>query len=87
MKTGWLTVNGKKYYLNKTSGYRTLGLKKISGKYYYFVEKNKAGYMYKGWKNFGSKKRYFDSKGYMVTGTKKIGGKKYKFDKNGYLKK
>ncbi len=87
MKTGWLTVGSKKYYLNKTSGYRTLGLKKISGKYYYFVEKNNAGYVYKGWKKFGSKKRYFNSKGRMVTGTKKINGKKYKFDKNGYLKK
>ncbi len=87
MKTGWLTVGSKKYYLNKSNGYRTLGLKKISGKYYYFVEKNKAGYMYKGWKKFGSKKRYFDSKGRMVTGTKKISGKKYKFDKKGYLKK
>ena len=87
MKTGWLTVKGKKYYLNKDTGYRTLGLKKISGKYYYFVESKKAAYMYKGWKKFGSKKRYFNSKGYMVTGTKKIGGKKYKFDKNGYLKK
>ncbi len=86
MKTGWLTVGSKKYYLNKKSGYRTLGLKKISGKYYYFVEKNSAGYVYKGWKKFGSKKSYFDSKGYMVTGTKKIGGKKYKFNKNGYLK-
>ncbi len=82
MKTGWLTVGSKKYYLNKTTGLRTVGLKKISGKYYYFVEKNNAGYVYKsGWKKFGSKYRYFDSKGVMKTGWLKVKGKYYYLDK------
>ena len=85
MKTGWLKIGSKKYYLSKSNGYRAVGLKKISGKYYYFVEKNKAAYMYtSGWKKFGSKYRYFGSNGKMYTGWKKIKGNKYYFDKNGY---
>ncbi len=85
MKTGWQTIGGKKYYLNKSTGLRTLGLKKISGKYYYFVEKSSAGYVYKsGWKKFGKKYRYFASNGVMTVGWKTIKGNKYYFDKNGY---
>ncbi len=83
MKTGWLTVGGNKYYLSKSTGYRSVGLKKISGKTYYFVEKNKAAYMYKsGWKKFGSKYRYFDSKGVMKTGWVKVKGKYYYLNKS-----
>ncbi len=83
MKTGWLTVGGKKYYLNKKTGYREVGLKKIGSKKYYFVETNKAAYVYtKGWKKFGSKYRYFDKKGVMKTGWIKVGGKNYYLDKS-----
>ncbi len=83
MKTGWLTVGKKKYYLDKSTGYRTVGLKKISGKTYYFVEKNNAGYMYKsGWKKFGSKYRYFSSNGVMKTGWLKVDGKYYYLNKS-----
>lgn len=84
MKTGWFTLSKKTYYMNKSTGYRTVGLKKISGKTYYFVEKNKAAYRYSGWKSFGKKKRYFDKKGVMAVGKKKIGGKVYRFNKKGY---
>lgn len=83
MKTGWLNHKGKRYYLNPKTGYRAVGLKKIGKNTYYFVEKNKAAYMYKGGlKKFGKKYRYFDKKtGKMKKGWAKIGSHKYYFDK------
>ena len=36
MQTKWLTLDGVKYYLNSDTGLRTLGLNKISDKFYYF---------------------------------------------------
>jgi len=87
MKTGWITVSGKKYYLDSKTGYRQVGLKKIGKKTYYFVEKNKAAYLWTnsgkgGWKKFGSKYRYFDKKGVMATGWKKVKGKYYYLSKS-----
>ncbi|MEE1025553.1 MAG: hypothetical protein U0L55_00910, partial [Acutalibacteraceae bacterium] len=77
---------GKKYYLDTKTGFRTVGLKKLGGKTYYFVETNSAAYTYTGgWKKFGKKYRYFDKKGVMKTGWLKVKGKYYYLDtKTGY---
>lgn len=81
MKTGWFTLGGKKYYLDPSTGFRTVGLKKINGKTYYFVETNSAAYAYTGgWKKFGKNYRYFDKNGVMKTGWLTVSGKKYYLD-------
>jgi glucan-binding YG repeat protein/beta-lactamase superfamily II metal-dependent hydrolase len=92
MAKGWLKDGGKKYYLDKETGYRTVGFKTIGKKTYYFVETNKAGYVYKGgWKNFKVNKKtkaaYCDKKtGEVYTGWKKISGAKYYFDPETYFR-
>ncbi len=83
MLTGWFTLNGKKYYLDPTTGFRACGLKKISGKIYYFEETNGASYLRTNcWKKFGTRYRYFGAGGEMATGWKKISDKYYYFDKS-----
>ncbi|MDO4344042.1 MAG: hypothetical protein Q4C50_04485 [Eubacteriales bacterium] len=53
MKTGWVTVSGKKYYCAKGTGARVTGIYSIGGKLYYFdtstgvMQKNKT-VTYKG---------------------------------------
>lgn len=39
--TGWKTLSGEKYYFDKTTGYRAVGLTKIDSKYYYFTDGGK----------------------------------------------
>ena len=83
MQTGWVTVDGKKYYLDPSTGLRTIGLKEIDGKSYYFVETNNAGYLWtSGWKEFDGNYRYFDKDGIMKTGWLTVDGKKYYLDKS-----
>ena len=36
MQTGWFEEGSNKYYLDMDTGFRTMGLKEVSGKYYYF---------------------------------------------------
>ena len=88
MKTGWLTVNGKKYYLDPDTGFRLIGLQEVDGKTYYFVEKNNASYAWcAGWKNFDGNYRYFDKDGVMLTGWQTIDGKEYYLSKTTGLRK
>ncbi len=78
MQTGWFTLNGRKYYLNPSTGFRERGFKNIGGKYYYFIETNNADYVYTGgWKKYGKKYRYFGTNGAMKTGWITVKGKKY----------
>lgn len=52
MKTGWFTKDKKKYYMNPTTGYRSVGLTKIGKKKYYFEETKSAAYLRTNcWKN------------------------------------
>lgn len=39
--TGWKTIDGEKYYFDPSTGYRSVGLTKISSKYYYFTDGGK----------------------------------------------
>lgn len=75
----WQTIDGKKYYFNK-SGTKVTGSKSIGGKKYYFGE---DGTLLTGWRNVGGKLHYYNP--YMYTGNVTIGGEKYSFDNNGVL--
>lgn len=83
---GWLTLNGKRYYLNKKTGVLKTGWQTTkNGKRYFSATK---GVMAVGWKSFGSKKlRYFDPEtGYMKTGwfTDSNGKRYYLSQSTGY---
>ena len=83
---GWLTIKGKRYYVNAYSG-RATGYTTIYNKLYLF---NKKGQLTKclnyqnGWQNIGGNKYYFHE-GDVVTGTHTIKGKTYLFDYDGKL--
>ncbi len=77
----WQTIDGKKYYFNK-SGTKVTGSKSIGDKKYYFGE---DGTMLTGWRKVGGKLHYYNP--YMYTGKVTIGKNKYTFDENGVLVK
>lgn len=67
-KTGFVTLNGKSYYINK-DGSKQKGWLELNGKKYYFDKT--TGVQLKGWAKDGDGKniRYFTKgEGYMVTG-------------------
>lgn len=73
---GWMKLNGKKYYFDKSSGIMVTGWRtnKSTGQKRYF---HSSGYMVTGWTK---ELRYFDpSTGYMYTGWNQIDGNKYYF--------
>lgn len=80
-KSRWLTVKGKKYYVNK-DGYRLTGMKKINGKKYYF---SKKGIMQKGFVTYKNNRYFFKSNGQMKKGWLTYKGKKYYFKKDGKM--
>ena len=77
IKNCFKTIDGKKYYFNK-SGYVVKGLQKI-GDYYYFFNTS-SGVMKTGWVTYNGHKYYFDSNGAGCTGWEEIGGKWYYFN-------
>ena len=77
---GLAKVKKYTYYFDSTNyGIRATGLRKISGKTYYF---NKKGRMQKGFVKFNDSTFYFGSNGAMVTGWMSVGSKRYYFYKN-----
>ena len=84
VKNSWLTLAGKKYYLN-ANGIMQTGWLNLSGRMYYLES---DGTMVKGWKYVGDKRYYFGADGVMLTGTQTLNGHVYQFDANGvYVKK
>ena len=84
VKNSWLTLAGKKYYLN-ANGIMQTGWLNLSGKMYYLES---DGAMVKGWKYVGDKRYYFGADGVMLTGTQTLNGHVYQFDSKGvYVKK
>lgn len=72
MATGFINLNGAKYYLDLNSGVRKTGWQKIQGSYYYFAKPGEAQYvglMSTGWKKIGGEWYYFDSLGKMAHDT------------------
>ena len=63
LKKKWLTLNGKKYYLNK-NGYRLTGICKVGKQHYYFNDK---GVMQKTqWITVNNEDYYVNYKGYVL---------------------
>ncbi len=83
-KSGWLTVNGKSYYLSKKNDdhHMLTGWAKIDGKKYYF---NATGVMQTGWQKISGKWYYFNTSGAVLTGWQKISSKWYYFDTSGAM--
>ena len=90
LKTGWLSLGGKRYYLNDQDGNMVIGALAIEGKQYYF---NSNGELIKktGWlkgKNLetgGICWYYFDEEGNLQKGFKNIDGVNYYFIENGFM--
>lgn len=85
MKTGWTTISGKQYYLDKTTGVKTIGWqrKTIDSNTYCF---DSNGVLQTGWKSYSSGRYYFDpSTGAMKTGFVQIGNGQFLFNSNGVM--
>ena len=90
LKTGWLSLGGKRYYLNDQDGNMIIGALAIEGKQYYF---NSNGELIKktSWlkgKNLetgGVCWYYFDEEGNLQKGFKNIDGVNYYFTENGFM--
>lgn len=78
MKSKFVTVNGKKYFILK-NGTRAKGWKKIKGKHYYFSKKTRV--MKTGWLTLKKKKYYLSYRGRRYHGWHTIDGKTYYFNK------
>lgn len=78
--SGWQTIGDSKYYFDPKTKIMATGLKKISGKWYYFGGK-KSGKLRYGWITV-KENTYFANKktGVIQTGWKNISGKRYYFD-------
>ena len=79
---GWLTLNGKKYFFNKSTGVQMKGWAKDSkGKRYFYNVNGVKGYMATGWlTDSKNNTRYFNpTSGYMTTKWATISNKKYYF--------
>ncbi|MGL6104542.1 N-acetylmuramoyl-L-alanine amidase family protein [Romboutsia sp.] len=73
-KTGWQTIDGKKYYYN-AQGQKLTGWQTIDNSKYIF---NKDGVMQTGWQTIVEGRRsYFAQDGKMMIGWQKIDGKTY----------
>ena len=78
MVTGWLTFNGDRYYLDKSTGYALTGIQKIGKKTYLLSGSGKL--QTNVWKNDGTGYRYFGKYGTMVTGWLKLSGHTFYLD-------
>ena len=78
MKSKFVTVNGKKYFILKNCT-RAKGWRKIKGKHYYFSKKTRV--MKTGWLTLKKKKYYLSSRGRRYHGWHTIDGKTYYFNK------
>lgn len=82
-KTGWMEIDGKKYYFSPKSGRMYTGKHKIGRSTYYFKA---DGQRRTGWVKIKKKKYYFSLKsGKMYTGKHKIGKAIYYFKKSGQM--
>lgn len=88
-KTGWVTLDGKKYYFDKATGKMAVGRYKVKKKTYYFngkgvLQRELSGV---GWVTTAKGCRYSNGDGTYCKGWKTIQGKRYWFSKKGYAAK
>lgn len=74
LRTGWILISGKWYYLDAQTGVMKTGWATIDDKRYYFVS---SGVMKTGWVAINNKWYYFAASGAMQTGWVKVSGKWY----------
>lgn len=77
--TGWLTIEGSKYYADTANG-RLTGWQQIDGAGYYL---GTSGEMQIGWQEISGAKYYFGTTGEMQTGLVQFQGNYYFFADNG----
>ncbi|MEJ9362421.1 NlpC/P60 family protein, partial [Bacillus thuringiensis] len=89
MKTGWVNVEGKYYYLDTDSDPNKIGVMKTGwlkdNDRWYYLDANNGGSMKTGWFQEGDAWYYLDANqgGSMVTGQATIEGKTYTFAADG----
>ena len=81
MQTGFITIDGSRYYFNN-EGVMQFKWQKIDDKSYYF---GRDGKMFTGIMTIDSEKYYFDKTGVMQTGIQTIDGNIYYFDADGRM--
>ncbi|MDE7290006.1 MAG: hypothetical protein K2N71_10995 [Oscillospiraceae bacterium] len=82
-KTGWITVDGSKYFIRK-NGTLATGNLTIGGKRYKFDENGKYLGTFTGFVRSGGKRCYYKD-GVKQTGDFTVNGKPYRTDKNGNI--
>lgn len=82
-KTGWITVDGSKYFIRK-NGTLATGNLTIGGKRYKFDENGKYLGTFTGFVRSGGKRCYYKD-GVKQTGDFTVNGKSYRADKNGNI--
>ena len=81
LRSGWITVKGKKYYADPAKGCALAkGMTKV-GKYTYFFKKKTNEMRTSCWLKIKGSRYYFKANGRMAKGWEKIGGKTYYFRK------
>lgn len=81
MQTGWITINGKEYFLCD-DGHMHIGwLERWNGTFYL----NSDGSMQVGWKKISGSWYYFETSGKMQTGWITLNNKKYYLNKDGVM--
>lgn len=85
--TGWLTFDGKKYYLDSDGFLKTGSYIVGTAKYETDAEGAvvKSGAEFTGWQELEGKTYYFTKKGKLTKGWLTLDGEKYYFDTNGVL--
>ena len=78
---GWQSADGRRYYLDQSSGALKTGWYKVGSKWYF---SESSGAMVTGWKKLG-KWFYFGSDGAMKTGWYKVGSKWYFSESSGAM--
>ena len=82
--TGWITVNGKQYYVNSDTKLLVTGTMMIGDVTYKFGADGvlQQTIAKPGWQEIDGKKYYYDGNGQMLKGMQPIGGEWYYLDEN-----
>ena len=79
--TGWLDIDGSRYYFAEDHALQTGWLTQNGGTYYLGTD----GRMHKRWLEMEEGRRYFESDGRMVFGWQEIDGNDYHFNEQGLM--